>query len=441
MTFIVGLLRDLRVPLFRNAYALLIGTVLTSGLGIVYWAAAARLFPTEDVGIAASLVSTLMFVSGVSQLNLRSMLFRFAPVAGPALGRLMSGTYAFVAASSILLGTGTALILSLFRAVPPDAATSEATKIALFVVACVIWSIFSLQDSVLASLRFTIWVPITNFIFAVAKIGLLLVFLSVHPFGVFLSWMASALLGLIAVSGWVFFRMLPRHRPVSNGKGISVREITRYAAADYAAGIFSTSSSALLPVLVFTSLGAEASAYFYPVWLVFNMLRLAPQAMFSSLLVETAAGYADFLRDGRRVLLQVALTIGLPLLVLEVAAFPVLQIFGTRYATAGVDPMRLLAVSVVPFTINNFAAYFARSQGRMRQVIAIEAGAALPSLVFSLALMPYLGLAGVGWGVLIGQSLVAVAILLRSVGGLPALDPRMAPRSSEPREDASATEP
>ena len=180
---------------------------------------------------------------------------------------------------------------------------------------------------------------------------LLLVFIGVHPFGVFVSWVVSALLGVLAVSGWVFLRLLPQHRPASGGTPISVRAVTRYAAADYAAGIFSTSASALLPVLVFTSLGAAPSAYFYPVWLVFNMLRLAPQAMFSSLLVETAAGYADFLRDGRRVLLQVALTVGLPILVLVVAASPFLQIFGTSYAASGVDPMRLLTISVIPYTV------------------------------------------------------------------------------------------
>src|SRR5438105_3125415 len=388
MTVLRALLRDLRVPLFRNAYALLIASVLTSGLGIVYWAAAARLFPTNDVGIAASLVSTLMFVAGISQLNLRSMLFRFAPAAGPALRRLMSGTYAFVTVSSVLLGGATALVLTWLGSLPANAGTPGVVEILLFVIACVIWSIFSLQDSVLASLRFTIWVPITNFVFAIAKLGLLLVFIGVHPFGVFVSWVVSALLGVLAVSGWVFLRLLPQHRPASGGTPISVRAVTRYAAADYAAGIFSTSASALLPVLVFTSLGAAPSAYFYPVWLVFNMLRLAPQAMFSSLLVETAAGYADFLRDGRRVLLQVALTVGLPILVLVVAASPFLQIFGASYAAAGVDPMRLLTISVIPYTINNFAAFFARSRGRMRYVIAIEAGAALPSLALALTLMP-----------------------------------------------------
>ena len=36
MTRFVRLAGDLRLPLFRNAYALLLSSLLTSGLGIVY---------------------------------------------------------------------------------------------------------------------------------------------------------------------------------------------------------------------------------------------------------------------------------------------------------------------------------------------------------------------------------------------------------------------
>ena len=34
----------LRTPLYRNSYALVANTIVTSGLGVLYWLVAARLF-------------------------------------------------------------------------------------------------------------------------------------------------------------------------------------------------------------------------------------------------------------------------------------------------------------------------------------------------------------------------------------------------------------
>src|SRR5437016_588970 len=46
-----SLVAHLRLPLFRNGYALLFGSAATSGLGLLYWVFAARFYPAELVGI------------------------------------------------------------------------------------------------------------------------------------------------------------------------------------------------------------------------------------------------------------------------------------------------------------------------------------------------------------------------------------------------------
>jgi O-antigen/teichoic acid export membrane protein len=412
MGWLARLFGALRLPLIRNAYALYISSLLTAGLGIFYWALATNLFPAIDVGVGATLVSTLMFVSGISELNLHSMMYRFLPRAGKQSRALVSGAYLFVLASGLILGLITGAIGILLKVMPAGITSPGVPELIAFVGSVMIWNMFSLQDSVLAAMRLSVWVPVENVVFALLKLAMLLVFVGFHPFGIFASWIVSAIAGVGVVSGLIFTMLLPRYRGGRITEPITVTGIVRYVGGDYVAGVLSTVSTSLMPILVFVLLGPLQSAYFYPVWLIAQMLRLAPLAMYSSLLVETASGHADYLRDGRRVLLTAGLTIGVPIIVLVVAPQIVLQIFGQDYAAAGAGPMRILALSVIPFALNGFVSYWARSRARMRVVIAIEAAIAAPSLILAVALPSALGLARVPLAMLIAQAAVAVVVMV-----------------------------
>src|ERR687885_2667573 len=87
------LLAHVRLPIYRNAYALVLSSATTSGLGVVYWTLAARLYTPEAVGLNAAAISAMMFLAGVSQLNLMSALVRFIPTAGVRTQRLIVSAY------------------------------------------------------------------------------------------------------------------------------------------------------------------------------------------------------------------------------------------------------------------------------------------------------------------------------------------------------------
>src|SRR5205814_7849187 len=72
----------LRLPLFRNGYALLFSGAATSGLGLLYWAVAARLYPLATVGLNSALLSAMLLLSCMAQLSLNNVLVRFIPAAG-----------------------------------------------------------------------------------------------------------------------------------------------------------------------------------------------------------------------------------------------------------------------------------------------------------------------------------------------------------------------
>src|SRR4029078_9627718 len=98
-------------PLFSHAYTLILNTGLTSGLGFIYWILAGRLYSPATVGRNAAVISALVFLSGLAQLNLRPVLGRFVPVAGRSPARFVllaygaTATVAFAAASVYLLSS------------------------------------------------------------------------------------------------------------------------------------------------------------------------------------------------------------------------------------------------------------------------------------------------------------------------------------------------
>src|SRR6266550_1264438 len=83
----------LRTPLYRNGYALMISTGITSALGLLYWAVAARVYQTDNVGLNSMAISVMIFLSGVAQINLQEAMIRYIPRAGARTFRLAVSSY------------------------------------------------------------------------------------------------------------------------------------------------------------------------------------------------------------------------------------------------------------------------------------------------------------------------------------------------------------
>jgi O-antigen/teichoic acid export membrane protein len=97
-------------PLFSAAYNLMATTILTALLGIGFWAAAARLYPASEVGRDAVLISALMTLSSVCQLNLVDALVRFLPGVHMKRRARTIGT-AYLASAIVAAVGGTAFVL------------------------------------------------------------------------------------------------------------------------------------------------------------------------------------------------------------------------------------------------------------------------------------------------------------------------------------------
>ncbi len=412
----------LRLPLFRNGYALILSAATTSGLGMLYWALAARFYPTELVGLGSAAISAMLFLSGLSQLGLNSVLVRFVPLAGRATTRLVVCSYLISAGLAVLLSFIFTRGLDVWAPALKFVGASPVWQ-ASFMLATAVWCIFALQDSALTGLRQALWIPLENTAFAIAKIVLLVILAkSFQEVGIFASWNVPVFICLFPINFLIFKHLMPRHIRALNERAVplTLEPIVKFVGGNYLGSLFFQASTALLPIIVTNLAGAHANAYFYPPWMIVTALQLVALNMATSLTVEATLDRAKLSAYSRRAFVQTARLV-VPMVISVLLGAPlILQVFGSAYATEGSALLRLLALGVLPNILIALFIGLARVQNHPRLIVIVQGTFSLSMLGLSYLWLPTLGITGVGVAWVASQALVATCLLpslLRSFRG------------------------
>lgn len=411
---------QLRTPLFRDGYALVLNSGLTALMGAVYWLIAAHEFSARALGINSAAVSATMFLAGVSQLNLMSALLRFVPVSGAAAKRLVTSAYGI----SLALGavTGIVFVLGVPRWAPTLRFLQHPAFVVWFVAATMAWSVFNLQDSVLTGLGRAVLVPAENQVFSTAKILLLLVLAGASPrYGIFASWTAALVFSLVPVNLLLFARLLPAHArgDRAHARPPSREQLTRYVSIDFLASLSWLAATALMPVIVLALAGPAPTAWFSLAWMVALPLFLMSVNGGAALVVAGAREEHRVDQYARQALRQTLRLVVPAALALAVAAPLVLRLFGARYAAAATPTLRLVSLAAIPNTVVAIAVSARRVRQDMRAVVVLTASQCGLVLVMSVGLLLLRGsVAGVGIAWLVASVLVAAGVLAVEAGAV-----------------------
>jgi O-antigen/teichoic acid export membrane protein len=433
-----------KAPQHRDGLALVLSSAVTSGIGLLYWVVAARLFDPETVGVNSTMTSTLTLLGSAAQLNLGNALLRFVPTVGNSARSLVVKCYAVSIAAACLTGAVFALGSGLWAPELLDT-VGRGPLFAFFVLATPVWSIWVMQDYALTAIKRATLVPVKNLVFAVLKIILLPVGAVLAMFtAISVSWAVSTGLLVVVVSVWLW-RALAAHGTATadNAEAFQARTIVGFVSADWAGTLFSLAVNFGLPLLVLARLGADAAATFGVAWAIAFALYLVSNGMGQSLLAHVSAD-PEGLDAAYRGMVRKALTLIVPAVIVIVpGAGLILSIFGEHYAETGTMLLTLSALSAIPNVVSIATVNAARV--RQRRIIQFGVPAMIAVIVIPLAwiLMPLMGLTGVGVALLVGQSIVAAVILIsrwlrprRSSGApsgpAPVLDPAMADVATSP---------
>lgn len=393
----------LRRSLTFNAASLMTATIVTNGLGLAFWAEAARLRSPVVVGRAAAAVAALTLLATISQLNLTNVFLRLLPGAG-RLGRpLIAWGYLAVVALALVIGVAYGI-----SGLSSSVVTGGWFAHVVFALAVAVLAVFALQDSVLVSLRLAPWVTVENISFASGKLVLLpLLVLLPTGGGIAVSWVLPAAVAVLAISLLLFRRVLPSLQTV-DGTLPGRRRLLSFVAGEYAGNICATASVQLMPLIVVSQLGPGAVAYFTLPWLISMGITVLIWNVGSSFMVEVGGGHgrpATLLR--RSLLLWGAIVVG-ALTVCVLGAHPLLELAGSRYAAHGSTLLRLVGLSVPFSTITAVYCTLAWLDRRVWWLALYQAISAAALLGTTLLLMPHLGLVAVGWANLGVQAAAAM---------------------------------
>jgi O-antigen/teichoic acid export membrane protein len=423
-TYIDRLITHLRVPLYRNGYALVISSIVTSGLGVVFWAVAARFYSTETLGLNSAAISAMMFLSYLAQLNMTNALNRFLPKAGRATVPFIISAYGactFVAVAASLI-----FLWNLDRWAPDLAMLGDSpAAFWSFVLATVMWCLFALQDGVLVGIRQSTWIPIENTAFALVKLVMLALLAWTFPlYGVFIAWTFPVVVFVLVMNILIFRRLIPRH--VQNtqdaAEPIPPKSVLEYVTGDYLSSLIWLAVTTLLPLIVVAEAGATANAYFYLAWTISYSLYLVSRNMGMSLIAEAAADPSKLLAYSYRTLVQSTRLVAPIVFVLIVGAPYFLLLFGESYASEGSTLLRLLCLGALPGIVTSLYVSIARVQRRAWTVVFLQTIISLPVLILSYIGLRAYGITGIGYAWLGSQTIVAALLaagVFRSFGCMP----------------------
>ena len=403
--------------LHTNANALIVSTAVTSVAGLAFWAAAARWLPADAVGIGTALISVVTLLANLATLGLRNGLVRFLPTAGVATRRLIVGCYLSCAGAAVVL-CAVFLVGQPWWAGHLGLLRDNAVTIGVFTASTVVWVLFVIQDDVLVGLRKSVWVPVENLAYSIAKIAVLPVLTVSAMWAVLAATMIPAVVAVVGV-GLLLVRLT---RPPEAGSAgvqrISVPQLARFAAADQTAWLIAACTIPVLVLIVLEVQGPEASAYFYMANMIGYSLYLITSNIGSALVAESVHDPEHAASHARTAVAHSARLV-VPLALVGVVAGPlVLRVFGEEYAVHAGTALQLIVLSAIPQTVVAISISTARVRREMSTVVVTNLFLAVAIWGGSLLTLRWWGVTGIGATILVAYLVAAGGLILTGRTGL-----------------------
>jgi O-antigen/teichoic acid export membrane protein len=218
---------------------------------------------------------------------------------------------------------------------------------------------------------------------------------------VFLPW-AVAGLAACAMGVAQLRRAFAAYRPGAALDRRLTRPLVRAGVPNYVLTLAERAPGLILPVIVAELLSPDANAAWYAAWMMAWVVYIVPIQVGMTIFAEVAHDPLSFQRSVRR---GVACSLAIATagaVVLGLGAHLALSILGPQYAHAGVAPLRILLLAVLPLTF--VQAYFSSCRARQDLGEAIVTG-----WVNAIASVGAAAVAGVTHG-LVGMAIAWAAV-------------------------------
>lgn len=390
----------LKDPLYRNSLFLLLGRLLNVGVGFLFWLIAARLYSTEEVGVATALISSLGLIVFISSLGFNFSLIRFINI------HIREN----VLSTSILITTMASVVVAVvYMVVAGDvlhsASLLQETGYALFFLLTVVTnSVFFMTGEAFKALRDTKDFFMQNLALSV-RVLLLLPLVSLGSFGIF---------GAIAIT-YIFSAIFSFYL-LNKRSGLKARidrkflkESFTFSSGNYIANLLYESPALLMPIIILNLVGKEEAALYYIAYSLSNLIWIAPMSVSASLFIEGSYGEGikrNLLRSGKVVFILLIPSI----IFIYFFGATILQIFGEDYVQS-LPLLQVLVLSSFFVVLYEFFVPILNIQMKVKQLIKINIIRFSLIIGLSYILLTQYGILGFGYAWMITYIVLTLVTL------------------------------
>ena len=332
-------------PMLRNALFLIVNSGVSAGLGFAFWIITARLFSTESVGLASSLISASNLTMFLGLVGMNTTFVRYLPMAKNR-DRLITAGVSLVTVISGALALVCIVLLPLVSR-PLSFVTHSLPLAVGFVLLTAGAGVNLLADSVfIAAGKSQYNILIDGVIGGGTKIILLFVLAGAGAYGVFGASSGGFVVSAVA-SLFLMIKVL-HWRPEFKNLSQVLKPVLSFSGTSYAGSVLALLPILVVPLIILDRKGASSEAYYYVSYQLASMTYAAVYSVEQSFLSEGAG--ADvlsgvFLMRSIRLLAALCIPVFIVVVLFE---HQLLAAFGSKYADHTGSTLILLSVAVFP---------------------------------------------------------------------------------------------
>jgi len=393
--------------LYKNSFYLMLSTAVMAFFGFFFWIINSKIFPTEQVGIATTLLSVLNLIASISLLGLNSGIIRFLPVSERRNEEIntsftLSSILALVASVVFLIGLNLFSPTLIFL-------KNNFIYLILFVFFAIVATLNVLVESVFVAYRTTSYILIKNILLSISKLILPIFLLTLGAYGILMSAGIASSIGLI-IGLYILtkkFQFIPK--PVINKE--AVRKMIRFSLGNHLSGFIGSLPSMVLPIIITNTIGPKFSAYFYMDFMIASFLYVIPTATSQSLFAEGSHSETD-LKMNLKKSVKIILLLLIPTITFVIIFGKyILLAFGKEYSTGGIIFLKLLTISSLFISVNHIGSAILNIKHKVKIMIMLNIISTMIIFSLSLVLINF-NLLGIGISWFVGQGIITCIYLL-----------------------------
>lgn len=394
--------------------------ILGMFVGYVLWLILSRLTSPDVIGISSTVISLVVIFSVIVDLGVSrgSTLF---------LGKIFSegqtqDAKVYVKASLLVVSSGILVcslaILVLKEWIYPNI-QSELIHISILLVG--LSAISNLLRSVLIASLQTQLLPIIMIVSSICKIALtiILILLGTGALGITVGYLSAYLSAAILL----FFILRTTLKPLKQASTVNLyhacKNILLASVASWVPRVIAVIGTRLGTIIVFGIQGAGQAGFYFIAFSIYYAIAAVADSL-SSILFPILSGMKDQRKRFVWRMIKISLAVTLPISSAATSySDEIMGVFGSDYVQASMS-LKILLLSILPFTFNIAIGTLVYSYGNYRQVLAVGLGSSISRIICYFVLVPMYGNTGAAISFTLGSIIgfAVSAVVAKKIGML-----------------------